>query len=514
MSRTQKLKDAMSRPAKFSGLFEKIKKHKAISAIVLLLLCLTLFRLSSGFFGKDVPASPGQLPVYVELGEASFGTLRDVGIYYGSLASPYQATVASKINGQLKRLLVNIGDPVESGTVVAQLDDELLVLLRNQAIQAVALANAQHDEATANLTLARRDMERQSKLRQEKIVPASEYEAVQTRLRQAEARADVAKSQLENAKSQLDDATLKLSYTQLKVEWPEGGLRYVGSRLAEEGDLLNSGTPIFTLVSLDPLLALIDVMERDYHKISVGQAVRIRTSSISGESFLGRVARIAPVLSPTTRQARVEVEVPNANLRLNPGMFAEVEFVFSERNNVWSVPEDVPYRRKDGFVIFVADPQTRTVRQVPVTMGIVDKGQVELQGLDKIDGPVVFLGQHLLEDGRKYNIPGAPNNNGNQKGKEPGKEAARNPAPKAEDKPERNAQASETQASETQASETQTSETQASETQTSETQTSETQTSETQASETRTNDSQPGNARASGRPADGAEAAGQNGARP
>jgi RND family efflux transporter MFP subunit len=214
----------------------------------------------------------------------------------------------------------------------------------------------------------------------------------------------VAESQLSAARSQLADADLKLSYTRVSADWPEGDRRYIGRRLVDEGGLVTANTPIMTVVSLDPLLVVVEVLEKDYPRLRAGQEADLRTEAWPGETFRARVARVAPVLSAETRQARVELEVANPELRLKPGMFAEVAFVFKEVENVWSVPLDVPLRRREGFVIFLADPEKKTVRLLPVTLGLVDGGRVELVGAPPLDQPVVFLGQHLLTDGQGYKL--------------------------------------------------------------------------------------------------------------
>ncbi len=220
----------------------------------------------------------------------------------------------------------------------------------------------------------------------------------------------MAGSQLSGAISQLADAALRLSYSQVKATWPEGGRRYIGERLVDEGDLLTANTPILNVVNLDPLLVVVEVIEKDYPKIKVGQEAEIRTEAWPVEVFKGKVLRVAPVLSASTWQARVELEVSNSDLRLNPGMFAEVVFIFKEVQDVWSVPQDVPFRRADGFVIFVADTSTQTVKMLPVTLGLVDDGRIELVDSPPIEGPVVFLGQHLLDDGQEYRLPGVSRN--------------------------------------------------------------------------------------------------------
>ncbi|MDR2946927.1 MAG: efflux RND transporter periplasmic adaptor subunit [Candidatus Adiutrix sp.] len=379
-------------------------RHQVASAVALAVLLLALVRLFSG--GAGAAGGPGgSPPVYVELGKADFGVMREVGLYYGSLTAAQKFSVAPRVGGVLEKTAVDIGDRIESGQLVALLDDEEFKISRDEAAHNVHLAEAQSAEAAANLTLAQSDMARQSSLADKRIVSQSDFETVENKLRQAEARQLVAGSQLQAAKSKLEDAELRLSFTQVNAVWPEGGERWIGERFIDEGDLVTANTPLFSVVSLDPLLVVVDVIEKDYPKIRVGQEAELRTEAWPGEVFIGRVVRVAPVLSATSRQARVELEVTNADKRLRPGMFTEVVFIFKEIRDVWSVPQDVPFRRRDGFVVFVADPETSTVKMQPVTLGLVDNGRVELVDAPALSGPIVFLGQHLLEDGMGYRLP-------------------------------------------------------------------------------------------------------------
>ncbi|MDR3153565.1 MAG: efflux RND transporter periplasmic adaptor subunit [Deltaproteobacteria bacterium] len=514
-----------------------VKGHKKISVVIALFLGLTAFRLLTGQAAGPFPGRfGGPEAVYVELGQAEYGTMRDLGHYYGTLSAPSRFSLAPKVSGELREILVDIGDRLESGQVVAFLDDEEYQLARDRAYLAVTLAQAQLEEAQANLILATNDMNRQRNLSDKSVVAVSELEAAENRLRQAQARLDVAESQLASAKNQLLDADLRLSYTRVTAAWPsapvagpaastgaprspeaseaavavaapaashsasaaaggsrasaegspaieegsrassgasapaageadpaslpglaasasgegagasaasssdpaaevsagaasgkaapapsagegagsslradpaEAGYRYVGARLADTGALVTALTPILDIVSLDPLLVVVDVIERDYPRIRVGMEASVRAEAYPGEAFRATVKRVAPVLSADSRQARVELEVPNPGLKLKPGMYAEAVFTFNVRENVWSVPADVPYRKFDGYVIFVADSATGTVSERRVELGLTEGGRVEIIGPEPIDGPVVMMGQHLLKDGQAYRVPGA-----------------------------------------------------------------------------------------------------------
>ncbi|MDR1546190.1 MAG: efflux RND transporter periplasmic adaptor subunit [Deltaproteobacteria bacterium] len=396
-------------PANAQGPLSVFKRRKKLTAAVLVLAGLIVFRFVSGlaapFGGPPTPEA-----VYVELAEGSFGTMRQLGRYYGSLSAPNRFFLSSKASGEIKSLLADIGDRLANGQLVAVLDDEEHVLSRDRAAMNVKLAEAQTDEAKANLELAASDMSRQSSLSKKNIVTQSDFEAAENRLRQAQARLAVAVSQLEAARNQLSDAELRLSWTRVVASWPGSGaaddFRYVGARLADEGQLATANQPLFELVSIDPLLVQVDVIEKDYPKISPGMSATVAAEAFPGERFAAKVLRVAPVLSSDSRQARLELEVANPDLRLKPGMYADVVFVFDERREVWSVAQDVPFRRQDGYVIFVADPVSSTVKELPVELGLVEDGRVELRGLKGLDGPVVVLGQHLLEDGQVYRAAG------------------------------------------------------------------------------------------------------------
>jgi multidrug efflux pump subunit AcrA (membrane-fusion protein) len=404
------IQESADRPAGQPGF---LGRHKKSAAVVLILAAATAFRLVSG---QAAPfAKPaGHEPVYVELGTATRGPMRELSRYYGSLSAPNRYFLSTKASGEIKSLLVNIGDRLASGQLAAVLDDEEYVLARDRAAMSVRLAEAQLAEARANLELAESDMRRQSNLTSKSIVTQSEFEAAQNKLLQAKARLDVAESQLQSARNQLADAELRLSYTRVVANWPGGGSggagdhRYVGSRLVSEGQLVTANTNLFELVSIDPLLVEVDVIEKDYPKFYPGMEASLSTEAFPGETFTARVVRVAPVLSSDSRQARLELEVANSDLRLKPGMYADVVFVFDEHPDVWSVSEDVPFRRSDGFVVFVADPAAGTVSMVPVELGLVEQGRVELVGVSGIDGPVVILGQHLLQDGQGYKVAGDP----------------------------------------------------------------------------------------------------------
>ena len=90
-------------------------------------------------------------------------------------------------------------------------------------------------------------------------------------------------------------------------------------RIANANGLTNA--PIVSILDIHSLTAVIHVIERDYSKVRVGQKVIVTTDAFPGSTFTGKIVRIAPLLKETSRQARVEIEVPNRDRLLKPGMF-------------------------------------------------------------------------------------------------------------------------------------------------------------------------------------------------
>ena len=149
---------------------------------------------------------------------------------------------------------------------------------------------------------------------------------------------------------------------------------------------------------------MVYVIERDYPKVTIGQQAIVTTDAYPDRTFTGGITRIAPLLKESSRQARVEVEVPNDDLMLKPGMFVRARVEFARHENATLIPLPALVRRNDKEGIFIADPQSLKARFVPVTTGIISSELVEITK-PEISGLVVTLGNHLLEDGSDITLP-------------------------------------------------------------------------------------------------------------
>jgi len=343
--------------------------------------------------------------VAVEVVPVKKASIREVGNFTGTLHPLSEFILAPKIAGRLEKILVNIGDTVKGGQLVAVLDDDEY---RQQVLQAKAeleVAKANLQEKKSTIENAKREYERTVTLRRKKIASESQLDAAESEFKTQQAKLKVATAQVSQKEAALKMANIRLSYAQIKVtENNNTGYRVVGERFVDEGAMLSPNTPIVSVLDIEKLIACIHVIERDYPKVQPGLEAVISTDAFPGRTFTGKVIRIAPILKETSREARVELEIPNAQKLLKPGMFVRVQIQFDEHKNVTVIPVAVLVKRNGTQGVFLADLQEQQARFVPVTIGIVNGAQAEV--LDPpITGAVVTLGHHLLENGSSIILP-------------------------------------------------------------------------------------------------------------
>ena len=345
------------------------------------------------------------MPVAVEVTPVRQATIRNVGLFTGTLLAKSQFLVAPKIPGRLEKLFVNIADSVKNGDLIAVLDSLEYGQEVEEARAALEVAKASLEDFRSALDVARRDYERVQELRQQTIASESELDQVQANYRASQAKEQVAQAVIRQKEAALKAAQVRLSYTRIEAAWEDGeGERLVAERFVDEGAMLRANDPIISLVDTSSVTTVIHVIERDFPEIRVGQVATVRTDAYPGREFQGHVVRRAPVLQEESRQARVEIDVPNPDGLLAPGMFVRAGIEFAEHLDAIVVPVSALARRNGREGVFHADVKEMKGRFVPVTLGIVNGDSAEV--LDpKLDGLVVTLGHHLLEDGAPIALP-------------------------------------------------------------------------------------------------------------
>ena len=353
----------------------------------------------------DTRRGRGGGPAPVEVAAIERGAIELRRTFSGTLESPAAVVVAPKVAGRMVALPVELADEVTRGQVVAELDDDEYVQAVAQSKAELAVAQANKAEAVSALEIARRELERVQTLRERGVASESQLDVAIADELGKRAAVDVAAAQVTRAEAVLGAATIRLQYTRVTATWTGGDdHRVVAERFVEVGDTVAANTPLLSIVELDPMLGVMNVTERDYGRLRPGQPVTLVVDAYPGRTFEGTVARVAPVFREASRQARVELTIPNSDRALRPGMFVRATATLEHLDDATIVPASAIVRRDDREVVFVLNDDGKTVRQTPVTVGIVDAGRAQVSG-DGLTGRVVTLGQQLIQDGSEVVIP-------------------------------------------------------------------------------------------------------------
>lgn len=374
----------------------------SVAAVFIAVIAGIVFinRMDGGSAGRDGRGQDSLVGVKVIAAQKR--DMRDMRIFTGTLSAVEEYDAAAKIGGQVEMLAADLGDCVRKGDVIARLDDEEYKQQLAQARAEIDVAQASLAEAESTLLAAERSYERVKNLREQRVASASELDAAETELKAQKSRVELAKSQIKQREASLRAAEVRLSYTVIKADWENGdddACRYVAARHTSQGTMLGANSPVVTLVDLSLLKAVINVTERDYASLQVGQPAAITLDFLDRGTFDGEVKRLAPVFGEASRQARVEIDVENPDNILKAGMFVRVHIELGREEDTIAVPQNALVQRGAARGVYIVN-EDDTVNFSAVEPGISQDGWVAVSGVDEGDR-VVTLGHHLLSEGMR-----------------------------------------------------------------------------------------------------------------
>ena len=328
-----------------------------------------------------------------------------VDVTRGSLAStltvagqfqPYQEVdLHAKVSGYIRRISVDIGDRVRQGEVLAvlevpELQDQLVgseAEVRHsqseitRAQSEVTEAQSSYAAIHANYTrLAEAARQKPGLIAEQELDDArAKDEAAQAQIGVAQASLDAMKQQL--GVSQADDQRLRTLNNYTSIVAPFTGV--VTMRYADTGALIQAGTssntqsmPVVRVAQSDVLRLRMPVPEADVPYIKDGNPVEVKVSA-TGRKFAGKIVRFTRALDPGTRTMLVEVDVPNQDLSLNPGMYAETTLQLQKNDDALILPGQAVVHNGDQVYVLALDSSNHVLRQT-VTTGIETPNQVQI----------------------------------------------------------------------------------------------------------------------------------------
>jgi len=335
---------------------------------------------------------------------------------------PFQEVdVMAKVAGYVKEIRVDVGDRVKAGELLATLEVPEMAddLRRDQA----AVDRSQADVARAQDELQRAESahemahlayHRLAAVAERKpgLVAQQEIDDAHGKDLVAEAQISAARSAVSAAQQQVDVNKAELQKVRTLIDYTRVTAPFTGvvtKRYADTGSMIQAGTanarqvmPVVTISENSLLRLILPVPESAVPTVHIGQAVEVNVPTLH-RTFPGRVARFADKLSLATRTMDTEVDVPNPDLVLIPGMYAEVDLTLNRHNGVLTVPVTAvdidPADTARGEVMLVA-PNNR-VEQRRIELGMQTANRVEVRaGLNEGD-LVVVTGRAALQSGQE-----------------------------------------------------------------------------------------------------------------
>lgn len=310
--------------------------------------------------------------VPVEVASASHRAIAASYTGTAALEARGEAQVVAKTSGVALQVLAEEGQFVRAGQPLVRLD-------ASRAALQVAQASAQMRKLESNFARARQ-------LAAQQLMSASDH--------------DQLRFDLENARAAHRLANLELSYA--TVTAPISGV--IASRSIKTGNFVQINTPIFRIVDVSRLEAVLNVPERELATLKPGLPVALAVDALPGQTFAGKVDRIAPVVDSGSGTFRVIAAFEGGGL-LQPGMFGRISIDYDNRANALVVPRIALLDDESDPAVFVV--RANKAARVPVKLGYTDGQWAEVRSGVKPGDKVVIAGKAALREGTAVQLIGA-----------------------------------------------------------------------------------------------------------
>jgi len=357
-------------------------------------------------------------PMTVELGQVTRASMSEQITVVGNLIADATVSVAPRAAGRLQEISVKLGDRVNRNQRIAKIEDYELIEQVKQAEAALQVASATIRQRDADLRLAQTNAERARNLFQKQILPKQTVDDNEARLQAAVAQLDLARAQEIQSKARLDELRITLSNTEITS--PVTG--FVAKRAVDPGAFVSQNVPIVDVVDITRVRLVANIVEKDLKALQAGNPTEAQVDAFPGESFKGRIARVSPVLDPTTRTAPIEIEIPNGGYRLRPGMYARVGINTGAKKNALVVPSNAVVDLGGRRGVFI--PQNDIAIFRIVQLGLEQPAIVEVLGGLTENEQVITTGASALRDGDRIVLPGQTEDGGGRRGRSGGDAAA------------------------------------------------------------------------------------------
>ena len=345
----------------------------------------------------------------------------------GAVEANITAQGAFQIAGRVAKVLVEEGQAVSKGQVLAELDStdyrNAYDAAQGQADAARAVDDkAQEGLRSQELEQARIDYERwldeykrMKFLYDHKSLPGNDFEKIEAAYKAAQQRYDMARQgtrvqdkeaaigQYRAASAGMHEAQKRLADCQLRA--PIAG--FVGMRRIDVGDMVGAGTPVIGVLDLNPVKVRVAIPESEIGKVQQGARATVTIPSLDGKQFEGKVEAVGVASDPASRTYVVKIAVQNPERLLRAGMVAEARIYGSKMVNAITVPGGAVIRDAHGVTqVYVLEPARQRVYARRVDVGAPLNNEVEIRSGLAGNEQVVVAGQQNVREGSPVKIVG------------------------------------------------------------------------------------------------------------
>jgi len=355
----------------------------------------------------------GTPPVQYKTGLVDRGPITSIVTATGTVNPVVSVLVGSQVSGKIAKLFVDFNAVVKQGQPLAQIDPLPFQSRVNQARAAVKSATGSLAKANNMAAQRKRERDRMAALRTQAFVSQADLDLADTNYRDAAAQIEVAQAQVDQAQATLASAELDLGYT--TIYSPVNGI--VISRTVDIGQTVVASfqTPTLFVIAQDLMKMQVNanVSESDIGGVAEGKTASFRVDAYPKHFFDGTVTQVrnAPISIQNVVTYDVVITVDNKDLKLKPGMTANVTIVTAKKESPLRVPNgalrfrmpNVPVDKKVSQV-WVFDQENKP-HQAVVTTGIADSLFSEITEGPVKEGERVILGIETLEEQAQKKLP-------------------------------------------------------------------------------------------------------------
>jgi membrane fusion protein (multidrug efflux system) len=307
----------------------------------------------------------------------------------GTITSARVSRLSTEVSGQVEAVNVEVGDRVETGAALIELDREIEQLV-------VVALQASIRQASAELADAKRRYQDARRLREQKNISENEL-----RLREAEVEVDGAMLKQKQAELQRQQARVERH----TLRAPFSGL--ISERLTEAGEWIEPGRPVLTLVAIDELRIEFRVPQEFYSGINPQSTLSVTLDALPELEFDGTIDAVVPVSDPSSRTFLIHVKVDSGDARLTPGMSVHGKLNLTTGRQGVVISRDAILRYPDGRVtVWVINPGSEppTVSEKRVTTGHSFDGLITIREGVRAGDVIVVRGNEFLQEGQQVLI--------------------------------------------------------------------------------------------------------------